>query len=139
MLELATKISVPVRIASIENEDDEEEQGRELAVDIYQHNQHNIHQSLMDAMNMYKKMLQQSNSSLADTTASIMFCPSAIHIEPRMLSKRQSDSKVLVSRTQSDDEEETFDPRNMIVWVPSKALLPTWGASFNDTDAQIKW
>jgi hypothetical protein len=129
----------PSTAVKIHNRHDTEDAAA-LAVDLYQKKQNSIHQSLLEAMEMYKKMLIQSNHTLSDG-ASIMFCPSAIHIEPRMFGKSESGSVVVRSVNGSLPEsspQKEFDPSKLLVWIPSNSISQTWGGFLNETHAARK-
>lgn len=118
-----------------------------IAVDIYQRNQHIVQDQLKQAMEMYKKMLLQTNSSNLDdinVPSSIMFCPSAIHIQPRLLktvvtNSNSNSTTVDFASPMLDDSlpstnpkaKDSLDPTKMLVWVPSNSIAADWGNLFS--------
>ncbi len=119
-----------------------------IAVDIYRQNRNSVQQQLLDAMEMYKKMLVQSNATNFDDAnlpSSIMFCPSAIHIQPRLFQTKAAGNAVVAATNNGTLVADTEalpplkaqpgpDPRRMLIWVPSHSLAADWEGMFPDND-----
>ena len=134
------------------NTDQDDVADTAAAVDLYKRNQNAVHDHLMQAMDMYKKMLLQTNGTdLTKLPQSIMFCPSAVHFYPRVLAKTAG---IVASNNNTLDvsidgalpplervnaEAPGFDPSRMLIWVPSSAISAEFAEQFVDNHTVTRY